>query len=158
VDYRRYAQETNVAWEKSRQEIEDTLKRYRCTHFGYMTMPNAVMIGFTLNKVPYRLEVPLPDPKSKPILYKPNGQRRTERMIETAVEQETRRRWRVLLLLIKAKLEWVELGMSTVEKEFMADIVLPDGTTMIQWASRQLQPAIEAGRMPTNILSLPEAS
>jgi hypothetical protein len=153
-----YAEDTKVPWERSRQEIEDTLKRYRCTHFGYMAMPKGVMIAFMHDKVPFRLEVPLPEANSKLITHKPNGTKRTGRQREQAVEQETRRRWRVLLLLIKAKLEWVELGMSTVQKEFLADINLPDGTTLGQWAAGQIHTAIEAGRMPTNILALPEAS
>jgi len=155
---RYYASETTVAWEKSRDEIELVLKRYRCTHFGYMTTPAGVMIAFMRDKVPYRIEVPLPDPKSKDIRYKPNGQERSELQQRKELDQEQRRRWRVLLLLIKAKLEWVSLGMSTVEKEFLADISLPNGTTLGQWAAQQVHKAIEDGVMPQQILALPAAS
>lgn len=37
------------------------------------------------------------------------------------------RRWRALLLVTKAKFEAVASGISTVEREFLADLVLPNG-------------------------------
>ncbi len=46
------------------------------------------------------------------------------------VESEERRRWRAQLLLIKAKLEMIATGETTVEREFLADMVLPDGGTV----------------------------
>jgi hypothetical protein len=43
---------------------------------------------------------------------------------------EMRRRWRSLALAIKAKLEVVASGIATFDEEFMAHLVLPDGTTV----------------------------
>ena len=153
----RYAQNTEVAWETTRLEIERTLGRYRCTKFGYMTAERSALIAFVYRKTPYRLELPMPDPKSKEIVYKPNGTQRTDQQRLKEYQQEVRRRWRVLLLLVKAKLEAVEIGNTTMEREFLADLVLPGGRTVGAWASEQLGPAIEAGQMPANILALPEA-
>ncbi len=150
-----YAQDTTVTWEKSRDEIEQVLKRYRCTHFAYMTMPNAVMIAFVRDGVPYRIEVPLPKPTEKVVMVKPNGNPRPESQRAKAIEQEQRRRWRVLLLLIKARLEWVSLGMSNMAEQFLPDVALPNGETLGKYAAAQVQKAIADGKMPQNILALP---
>ena len=50
-------------------------------------------------------------------------------------EQACRQRCRALLLIIRAKLEAVESGMTTLESEFLANILLPDGGTVGQWLS-----------------------
>lgn len=42
--------------------------------------------------------------------------------------QDERQRWRVLLLVIKAKLEAVESGISTIREEFLAYVMTPGGT------------------------------
>jgi hypothetical protein len=154
---RRYASETSVPWERTRNEIEQTLNRYKCTEFGYLTAPRSALIAFRHKGIAYRLELPMPDDKARQITHDPAGRKRDERRRLAALEQETRRRWRVLLLLIKAKLEAVEIGNTTMEREFLADLVLPGGGTVGTWAVEQLRPAIEAGTMPSAILSLPEA-
>lgn len=55
-------------------------------------------------------------------------------------EQACRQRWRALALVIKAKLEAVESGISVFEDEFMANIVLPGGRTV----SEEVRPRIAA--------------
>ena len=70
-------------------------------------------------------------------------------------EQREREAWRRLLLLVKAKLEVVAEGVSTFEREFLPDILLPDGSTVYQMLAPQLEQAYESGDMPS---LLPEGS
>ena len=58
--------------------------------------------------------------------------RRTDKQMWAAYEQEVRRRWRALVLCVKAKLEVVESGISTFEQEFLAHIVVAGGKTIGQ--------------------------
>ena len=51
-------------------------------------------------------------------------------------------------MVIKAKLVAVEAGISTIEREFLADVVLPDGHTVGQWVAPQLDKIYERGEMP----------
>ena len=51
-------------------------------------------------------------------------------------------------MIIKAKLEAVESGISTVEREFFYDVVLPDGKTIGEWMAPQLEEAYRTGSMP----------
>jgi response regulator RpfG family c-di-GMP phosphodiesterase len=45
-------------------------------------------------------------------------------------DAETRRRWRCLAMVIKAKLEVVASGISSFEEEFLAHVMLYDGRTV----------------------------
>ena len=51
-------------------------------------------------------------------------------------------------MVIKAKLEAVECGISCFEQEFMANIVLPDGKTAGDFMLPQIARAYATGIMP----------
>ena len=50
--------------------------------------------------------------------------------------------------MIKAKLEAVTAGISTVEAEFLANVVLPDNRTAGEWMLPQIDRAYRTGEMP----------
>lgn len=50
--------------------------------------------------------------------------------------------------MIKAKLEAVDAGISTVEEEFLAHVMTPDGSTVHEWLAPQLEHAYASGQMP----------
>jgi hypothetical protein len=61
-------------------------------------------------------------------------------------ECEERRRWRCLLLNVKAKFEAVENQIVTFEEEFLAHIVVPGtGETVGAWAAPRIAEAYERG-------------
>ena len=62
-------------------------------------------------------------------------------------QQACRQRWRALLLIIPAKLEAAESGITTLGNELLANIVLPDGGTVGQWLAPQVDEAYATGRM-----------
>ena len=74
--------------------------------------------------------------------------RRTAAAQEAAWEQACRSRWRALLLIIKAKLEAVEAGITTLETEFLANIVLSNGVTVGQLMTPQIEEHYQTGKMP----------
>jgi hypothetical protein len=57
-------------------------------------------------------------------------------------------------LVIKAKLEAVETGITSFESEFLAHILLPDGSTFGQWAAPELERVYLSGKMPQKLLGL----
>ena len=63
-------------------------------------------------------------------------------------EQMIRSRWSALALAIKAKLECVESKISTFEKEFLANIVLPNSQTMAERYIPEIAIAYESKTMP----------
>lgn len=145
----KYASETSVSVDKSRSEIERTLQRYGATAFAYMTNSNTAIIMFEISNRRVKFVLPLPDRASREFWYTEKTKtRRTEAQAFEFWEQACRQRWRALLLVIKAKLEAVEAGITSVEREFLAYVVLPDGSTVGEWAKPQLEQAYERGTMP----------
>jgi len=145
----RYAADTSVSVEKSRAEIESTLARYGATHFGYLSSPEGADVAFQCKGRRVRFHIPLPDRNARAFTHTPGrGLRRSTDEQLREWEQACRQRWRALALVIKAKLEAVECGITSFESEFLAHIVLPDGETVGQWIAPQLAAAYSTGRMP----------
>lgn len=145
----RYAAGTDVSSDKSRSEIERTLRRYGADAFGYTWGRGAAQVAFSMAGRNIRFTLPLPDPDSTQFTHTPGrGIERTAAAREAAYEQAVRQRWRALALVIKAKLEAVESGISTVEEEFLAHIALPDGRTVSDWLGPQLAAVYARDAMP----------
>lgn len=145
----RYAQSTEVRSDQSRLEIERTLKRYGADAFMYFEDRGRAAIAFRAAERHIRFMLPLPDPKSREFTHTPvKGQIRSPEAQRDAYEQAIRQRWRALALVIKAKLEAVEAGISVFEDEFMANIVLPDGKTVGEFMRPQIESAYRTGNMP----------
>jgi hypothetical protein len=64
---------------------------------------------------------------------------------QTKVEAEWRRRWRAHVLLLKAKLEFIEGGDTTLETEFLTYAVLPSGQTVGDYIASGALPLLNAG-------------
>lgn len=145
----RYAETTRVPSDRSRAEIERTLNRYGATAFGYMSGGTDAAIVFEIAERRVMFRVPLPDRTARQFTHTPErGARRSESAAEEVYDQAIRQRWRALSLVIKAKLESVEAGITTVEQEFLAHIVLPNGSTVGEWAAPQLAAVYEGNSMP----------
>lgn len=146
----RYAEKTDVPSDRTRSEIERTLRRYDATEFAYGWQHGAATIGFTIANRSVRMTLPLPSPTDPQFAIGPSGRRaRSDVGREQAYEQAVRQSWRALALVIKAKLEAVAAGISTVEREFLADVLLPDGSTVGAWVEPQLAIAYQTNNMPS---------
>lgn len=144
-----YAEKTSVPVSKTKADIEDMVQRYGADQFVSGYKDNIAVIGFSMLGRQIRFLLPLPDKQAKEYWYTPGrGQRRTEDAAHAAWEQACRSRWRALYLIVKAKLEAVDAGISTVEREFLYNIVLPDGRTAGEWMAPQIEEAYQTGRMP----------
>jgi len=125
-----YAERTKVAPEKTKTEIEQTLRRYGADAFMSGWGEGKAWVQFRAKGRIIKFVIPLPDRK------------------KAGAEQEERRRWRSLLLVIKSKLEAVDSGIEEFDTAFLAHIVLPNGQTVGQWIRPQVQVVYEKGEMP----------
>lgn len=124
----RYAAGTAVSSSRSRDEIERTLTRYGATQFMYGWDQTAAIVGFIARDRQIRFVLPMPDRTAREFTHTPTRDTpRSQPQAEAAYEQAVKQRWRALALVIKAKLEAIEAGISTFEDEFAMHIVLPDG-------------------------------
>ena len=147
----RYADGTDVSEEASKAELERILKRYGATGYAYLwdDEDRQVQIGFKLKARRYRLAVPLPQSNDQGITHDRAGYALSPDRVQKRYEAEVRRRWRVLVLGLKAKLELAAIneGDFTLEKEFLAWAVLNDGRTVGE-AIEQEQGLLLSGRAP----------
>lgn len=145
----KYAAKTDVSSDRSRSEIEKTLRRYGATGFMYGWDENAAVVAFKMNARKIQFTLPLPDPNSREFTHTETGKpRRQSSAIEIAYEQAVKQKWRALALVIKAKLEAVESDITQFEKEFLAHIVLPGGQTVGEVMLPQIELAYDTGKMP----------
>jgi hypothetical protein len=150
-----YAQGTEVPADRSRAEIEKMLARFGADQFiSGWEKDRVAMIGFRVHGRMVRIALPMPDPSDPLIRLTPAGRVRKPLQQKDAYAKEERRRWRSLVLVIKAKLAAVEDGISTIEREFLADVLLPDGTTLASWVAPQIERAYATAEMPTMLPAL----
>jgi len=146
----RYAQSTKVSVSSSVQQIEGLLKKYGATSFAYGDDSDAgsAMVCFKLTDRQVRLTLPIPrlqefrKTESRGIV-------RSDAEMRVQWEKSCRQRYRALLLIIKAKLVAIEDGITTLEREFLADIVTPSGETVSQVLAPQLRSMYERGQVPS---------
>lgn len=143
-----YAVNTSVSVEKSKAEIERILQRYGASSFAQMWCDEKAMIQFEMNDRRVRFMLPLPDRWDPKFVLTPTGKERAEPASLKEWEQGCRQRWRALALAIKAKLEAVETGITMFDQEFLAHIVLPDGSTAGDFMLPQVEHAYLHGDMP----------
>lgn len=139
ADGRRYAEDTKTPVVRSKAEIEKLLRDCGATKFisGWDASKGVDVVQCFIDDRMLRFEILQPDESEAGRL---------------SVAQEERRRWRVLVMLVKAKLDAVRSGDSTIEDEFLANLVLPDGKTVGSWARPQIAAVYEEGRMPLALL------
>lgn len=177
-----FAENTKVAPEKSRGELEALLRKHGATQTVFATDDEAsrLIVAFTLQRRQVRMVFPFVRPETISEAWKAryhharavppqlppmpqrygfmSGQQREAKVIEEATQLE-RARWRQILLVIKAKLEVVSMGLSSAEREFLADISLPSGQTVHEAFAAHLERAYQIGSVePIARLLLPPAT
>jgi len=78
----RCAAQTEVSSDRSRSEIERTLRRYGATAFAYGWEGNRAQVGFKLADRQIRFQLPLPDPDSREFRLTPAGRDRSAKAAE----------------------------------------------------------------------------
>lgn len=151
----RYAEGTHVPVQKSRQEIEATVQRFGATAFAYGMEGNTAHVGFEVAGRRIRFTMALPGRDEHRFRFVPvrgasgpYDRRRTVAQQNEAWELAVREHWRALAMVIKAKLAAVQAGITTVEDEFLAWTVMPDGRTVSEHAQPAIAQALATGTVP----------
>jgi hypothetical protein len=152
----RYAAKTEVPADCSRAEIEAVLVRYGADKFqyGWDDALHRAAVSFRLGGRYLRIVLLLPTRKS--FRTTEQDRARTPDGITSAHKQAVRQRWRAAALIIKAKLEAIEAGISTIEQEFLAKGLLPNNQTVGEWLGPQVAAVYASGTMPRVVPGLPE--
>jgi len=134
-----FAGKTTVPVEKSRAGIETLVSKYGATRFSSGWQEGSAAINFVANGCLVRFILPLPTKDDESVTERASKKRRTRgpvkaesSKLQRAIEEETRRRWRCLLLAIQAKLVVVETGIEKFEQAFLANIVTAKNITVYE--------------------------
>ena len=152
-----YARGTTVEVYASQLEVMKLLSKFGIKkHAFFSDESGAAAIAFERNRLSYRISIEMPNSGDAEFTKDRYGH---SRPLADAVERsnaECRRRWRCLVLIVKAKLVAVEDHVTSFEKEFMAYAVVDGHRTLADVMVPQLIEAAETGRMPA--LALPGRS
>ncbi len=129
-----YAAKTTVSPDKSQIEIKKLLNNAGAERIGILEERTTAVILFEL--------------KNRRIMFRLTLPNRQQYRSQTSFDQDVRQRWRSLVLVLKAKLEAVSSGLVTLEEEFLAHTVMPDGQTFGTWALPQVAEAYHTCNMP----------
>ena len=132
---RSYAHNTQVPAERTEVESKQLLTKHGAGGFVFGQMNGQVMVAFEMRDRRLRFLVPMPQ------LNKSGSN-------ENAVKAETRRRWRALLLVLKAKLEAVASEIVLFDEEFLAHIVVAGNRTVGDEMIPQMKQALATGKLP----------
>jgi len=142
-----YAIRTNVPIEQSQAEIGEVLRHAGASQLCTGWSPVAAFLAFSIAGRNIKLIVPMPPPTV--FEETPSGRKRSPKQREQAQQQAQRQRWRALMLIVRAKIEAIEIGASTLEREFLADLVLPSGATVVeQLVAQGLERALNDASVP----------
>ncbi|MCK5611306.1 hypothetical protein KAR91_56070 [Candidatus Pacearchaeota archaeon] len=142
----KYAANTKVGIEGSKFEIEKIVNKYGASGFMYASQGSHAFVAFDLMKRRIKFAISLPDEADSS--KSENGRSRTKLQAEKAHEQAVKQKWRSLVLTIKAKLVSVEEGIEVFDEAFMAQIQLPDGSTVGEFMQPQIEQAYTDSKMP----------
>ena len=122
-----YATNTSVPVERSRAEVERVLAKYGVTHFGTMTRPDGGVVYFEYKGRQIQLSVPMPPRTDPQFTNRPRSSwgKVADSTRDQRWDAEYRRRWRVLVITVKAMLEAVDSKLLTFDQAFLAHIVIP---------------------------------
>lgn len=124
----RYAANTIVSVESSKEEINRILERYGAKAITYGHVDGQTELQFAFKEQIVKFRVPAVDVYE--VTTTRAGLGRTILQVEQQTLQARRQRWRALALIIKAKLEAVESGIVPFEGEFMHNLVIEHGKTV----------------------------
>lgn len=125
----RYATETTVSVSSSQAELRRLLSKYGVASFGFAEQPGGAMLAFQSGGHSHRVFMPIRSADNAAFAYA-GTRRRDAKGRKAAAAQEERARWRALVLLVKAKLEYAGILGQGVESAFAEYRVLPSGCTV----------------------------
>lgn len=152
-----YAEGTTVSESKSKVELDELLRKWKASNVAVGGSDAEAIAYFALNGWHVKFRMPMPT--------EADGQKHAKRRyswrspepsaIAAWIEQERRRRWRALVLTIKAKLVSVENAVETFESAFLAHLVIGPGETVADAVLPKLEAAKkEAGGAPIMLRGL----
>lgn len=145
-----YAEGTTTSESKSKVEIDELLRKHKAAQVAVGEAAGAGVVYFALNGffIRFNLRMPTQAEAEKKAKKKSAYWSATQADKDRWIEGERRRRWRALLLTIKAKLVSVENSVESFEEAFLAHLVIEGGQTVGQRVLPAVAETYKTGKVP----------
>lgn len=140
-----FAKHTDVPVERSKIELERLIGAMGATDYMPYTGEQGEKIFFKVRGILIRMEIPSINPDR--FAKTPTGRERTLSQIQKLVQEERKRLWRALILMVKGKWEAIQEGITTIENEFLPHMMLPNKQTVQEFLGPQLDSLLKTGKM-----------
>lgn len=141
-----YARGTDVSIARSISELDRLVAKHGATGFAYGREAGRARVMFRIADRMVRFDIESPGVEE--FRWTPTRQRRTDATAVRMADDEEKRRWRSLVLVVKALLVAVADGVISLSDAFLPYTVLPGGQTVGEWAEPQLETAYATAQMP----------
>jgi hypothetical protein len=143
-----YAQGTDVSIIRSIGELDKLVTKHGATGFAYGRDDgtNQTRVMFRIADRMVRFDVAKPNIDE--FRRTPTGRSRALSEATRLQDAEEKRRWRSLVLVVKALLVGVADGVISLSDAFLPYTVLPTGETVGEWSAPQLDVAYATAQMP----------
>lgn len=131
----RYAKRTSVPVDQSRNEVEKILRGQGGVKFFNVDLDEHHILGCQIKDRFLRFKVPYPKGRDQAIR-----------------DRELRRRWRCLVLSVKAKFATIDAGIASLEEEFLANVMTPDQKTVYDHIQARIKEMYESGKVSPRLL------
>jgi hypothetical protein len=121
----KYAKGTEVPEYRTRNEIEAMLLARGARAIGIMQEDELSAVMFKMEGRGVKFVLTMPTLDDPDIGRTPTGRLRTKAAAQQALNDERKRMWRALLLVLKAKFEAVDSGIVSFDQEFLGNTMLP---------------------------------
>ncbi len=138
---KKYAEGTTVSVERSIAELKRICEKYGATNFGFLQGDASTAVFFKYEGRLYRLD-----------LHFQSSVKARNQAEEKKIKAEERRKWRVLILTIKAMFESIENDVLAAPLLLQPFTVLPDNTVLGERISATIEQAYLTGNMPNLLL------
>jgi hypothetical protein len=130
-----YAEGTSTPPERTQMEIQKLVRMKGAQRVGFFSDNDHIILTFQTKErvVKFKVTLPTVDAPGARLQKQARASRALYSVaLPRVVEAEVRRRWRALLLSLKAKFELVESEIETFDEAFLAQIVTPGGATVFE--------------------------
>jgi hypothetical protein len=143
-----YASGTDVSIIRSIGELERLVTKHGATGFGYGRDDGTARTRVVFRIADRMVRFDVTKPSLDEFRRTPTGRPRALSEATRMQDQEERRRWRALVLVVKALLVGVADGVISLSDAFLPYTMLPNGATVGEWAGPQLDTISATARMP----------
>lgn len=146
-----YAEKTTVPVGKTQEDLKRMIEKHGGDSFMAGSLRATGEVGVIFDAFNRRFRILLKMESEEKLKVDGRGSIRSEESFKRAKAQAERSAWRLIYLIVKARIECIEAGCETFEQAFLPYMLIPDTGKVL---AEQVVPAIEQSYSGTPVKNL----